>query len=79
MSPATDSTASRRNFWLAIAKIFVIEILVLIALAGAVVVYLNWSSDVAFAEFLAASKLSAAAPHSPLQAIKDHAPCDRSA
>ena len=78
-SPATDSTASRRNFWLAIAKIFVIEILVLIALAGAIVAYLNWSSDVAFAEFLAASKLSAAAPHSPLHAVKGHAPCDRSA
>jgi hypothetical protein len=78
-SPATNSTANHRNSWLAIAGIFVIEILVLIALAGAIVAYLNWSSDVAFAEFLTATKLSTAAPYSPFQAVKGHAPCDRSA
>jgi len=78
-SPANNSAASRQNFWPGIARIFVAEILVLIALAGAIVAYLNWSSDVALAEFLAASKLSAAAPHAPLHAVKGHAPCDRSA
>jgi hypothetical protein len=51
---------------------------VLLALAVAIVVYLNWSSEAAFADFLAASKPSAA-PSSSLHAVKGHAPCDRSA
>jgi hypothetical protein len=78
-SPANSSTNRRGNFWPAIAGIFVAEIVVLLVLSAAFVAYLNSSSDVAFAEFVAASKLSAAAPHSPLQAVKGHAPCDWSA
>ncbi|HSY55367.1 MAG TPA: hypothetical protein VK834_02850 [Bradyrhizobium sp.] len=51
----------------------------LLALAVAIVAYLNWSSEAAFAEFLAASQPSAAAPSSSLHAVKGRAPCDRSA
>jgi len=67
------------GFWPSIVRIIVLEILVLLALAVAIVAYLNWSSEAAFAEFLAASKPSAAAPSSSLHAVKGHAPCDRSA
>jgi hypothetical protein len=62
------ASASRRGFWPSIARIFVVEILVLLALLFAIVAYLNWSSEVAWAEFLAASKL--AAPSSPIQVVK---------
>jgi hypothetical protein len=45
---------------------------VLLALAGALVFYLNWSSEVAMSEFMAAGS-------HPLQAVKDRPPCDGSA
>jgi anti-sigma-K factor RskA len=69
---------SSLGFWPSTIRIVILEILVLLALAGAVVFYLNWSSEVAVAEFLAASKTQAA-PNSSLHAVKGHAPCDRSA
>jgi hypothetical protein len=74
---ANNSTTSRQNFWPAIVRIAVVEIVVLLALSAAFVGYLNWSSEVAFAEFLAASKLSA--PHSSLQPVKGKMACDRTA
>ena len=58
-SPVTKSTVSRRDFWVSIARIFLVEILVLIALSGAIVGYLNWSSEVAFSEFLASGQRAA--------------------
>ena len=67
---------SSLGFWPSIVRIIVLEILVLLALAVAIVVYLNWSSEAAFAEFLAASKPTSS---SSLHAVKGHAPCDRSA
>jgi hypothetical protein len=70
---------SSLGFWPSIVRIIVLEILVLLALAVAIVAYLNWSSEAAFAEFLAASQPSAAAPSSSLHAVKGRAPCDRSA
>ena len=87
-SPADYRPASRQRpwslrdlwsslgFWPSIVRIIILEILVLLALAGAIVFYLNWSSEAAFADFLAAGK---AAPSSSLHAVKGHAPCDRSA
>ena len=68
---------SSLGFWPSIVRIIVLEILVLLALAVAIVVYLNWSSEAAFAEFLASSKMPAAS--SSLHAVKGHARCDRSA
>ena len=58
-SGVNKSTASARDFWVSIARIFLVEVLVLVALSGAVVGYLNWSSEVAFSEFLAASQQAA--------------------
>jgi hypothetical protein len=78
-SPADNSPANRQGFWPPIIRIAIMEILVLLALSAAFVGYLNWSSEVTFADFLAASKLAAPAPHSSLQPVKGHALCDRSA
>jgi hypothetical protein len=77
-SPVNKRTAGARGFWASIARIFVVEVLVLVALSGAIVGYLNWSSEVAFAEFLAASQQTAAS--SPvIHAITERRPCERGA
>jgi hypothetical protein len=78
-SPVNNSPASRQSFWPSIARILLVEILLLVVLSGAVVGYLNWSSEAAWAEFMAASKQSASVPNSPLQTVKGHMPCDRNA
>ena len=78
-SPAAPSPAPRHGFWPSIARIALIEVLVLLALSGAVVGYLDWSSEAAWAEFMAASKQSASVPNAPVQTVKGHMPCDRSA
>jgi Tfp pilus assembly protein PilO len=57
--------------WTALVRIIVLEILVLLALAVALVYYLNWSSEISVSEFMAAEQ-------APLHAAKDHASCDRS-
>ncbi len=75
----SNSTVSRRDFWPAIARIALVEILVLLALGCATVGYVSWSSEIAFAEFLAASKVAAPSAHAPLQAVKGQKPCGRSA
>jgi hypothetical protein len=68
--------------WLAIVRTLLIQVLVLLALAGAVVRYLNWSSDTSWAEFLAAGESSAAVarhrpqPAAPDQTVKTKLPCD---
>jgi flagellar basal body-associated protein FliL len=69
--------------WPAILKTFLVEIAVLVALAGAFVFYVNWSSQVAFEEFMNADQSAAAeAEHRPpasipVQAVKGRANCDR--
>jgi hypothetical protein len=75
---------TKRGFdWPAIIKTLLVEIAVLIALAGAFVGYVNWSSQVAFEEFMDAGGSSAAeADHRPpasisVQAVKGRANCDR--
>jgi uncharacterized protein involved in cysteine biosynthesis len=61
-----------RAAWPAIVRIIILEIVVLIALAGALVYYLNWSSDAAVSEFMAKDGVS-------IQSVKNPVPCDRSA
>ena len=46
--------------WPAILKTLLVEIAVLVALAGAFVFYVSWSSQVAFEEFMDADQSSAA-------------------
>ena len=72
-SPRVVWTSTR--FWPSIVRIVVFEIVLLLALAGAAVAYLDWSSQENFAEFLAASKMQAA-PRAPLENVKGHM-CER--
>ena len=78
-SPAHQSPVHHRSFWPAIVRILLVEVLVLLALSGAIVGYLNWSSEAAWAEFKAATKLSAPEPKNPVQTVKAQKPCDRKA
>ena len=78
-SPVSNGPTSGERFWPSIARILLIEVLVLLALSGAVVGYLNWSSEAAWADFNAASKMSAREPKAPVQTVKSHMPCDRKA
>jgi hypothetical protein len=69
--------------WRGIASTVVIELLILLALAFAVVRYVEWSSDDALAEFMSATKPSASDPNpsgefsTPIQPLKGRAGCDR--
>ena len=76
-SPMYKRTAAQ-GFWTSIARIFLVELVVLIALSAAVVGYLNWSSEAAWSEFLAASK-HAPGSNAAVHAVRGQSPCDRSA
>ena len=76
-SPANNSTAKRQGFWPAIVRTLLVEVLLLVALSGAIVAYLNWSSNAAWSEFVAASKQAAPGPTTPIQTGKGQAPCVR--
>ena len=70
---------------LGIVRILLVQVMVLLALAGAVVRYVNWSSEVAWQEFLSASRPALAGassrpqplpqPQAPVQAVKAKAAC----
>ena len=78
-SPENAILAHRRAFWVSIARILLIEVLALIALAGLAVAYVDWSSEVAWSEFLAASKWQSLEANQTLHPIKDHKSCSRKA
>ena len=69
--------------WRGIAATVVVELFILLALAYAVVRYVEWSSDAALAEFMSAAKPSASDPNhsdefsTPIQSLKGRAGCDR--
>jgi hypothetical protein len=70
--------------WPAIARTLLVQVVVLLALSGAFIFYLNWSSDVAWQEFLEASEPSVADPNhhaqssAPVQTVKGQiAACPR--
>jgi Tfp pilus assembly protein PilO len=73
---APSSRASRQNSyqgsWPSIVRMIVLEIVLLLALAAALVYYLNWSSEAAMSEFMATGQPQ-------LHAVKDHPPCGHSA
>jgi len=58
--------------WPSIIRIIILEILLLLALSGAFVFYLNWSSEAAVSEFMTGAG-------QPLQTTKGRPPCDHSA
>jgi hypothetical protein len=82
--PSFDQ-ASRNNYgsyWSATAGILAIQLAVLFILSVAAIVYVNWSSDAALAEFMAAGKPSAMEPSQlpqpvPLQQVKSRSACPR--
>ncbi|HEY5047266.1 MAG TPA: hypothetical protein VII49_04510, partial [Rhizomicrobium sp.] len=61
---------NQRIDWPAIIKTLSVEMVVLLALAGAFVGYLDWSSEVNVREFMAASQSSVAdSGHGPRSSI----------
>jgi hypothetical protein len=68
---------------LGIVRTLLVQVLVMLALSGAVTGYLKWSSDAAWKEFMDAGKSSAPdVKHSPqasapLHAVQGHALCTR--
>lgn len=86
MQPSDNRNLEHRSIdWLGILRILLVQVLVLLALAAAVVRYLEWSSDQAWAEFSRAGILSSPAtdhrlrPATPLQPVRDKAACARKA
>ncbi|HEV3501635.1 MAG TPA: hypothetical protein VGZ92_15060 [Bradyrhizobium sp.] len=83
--PSSDnhSSENRGIDWRAIIRTLLVQVLVLLALSGAFIRYLDWSSNAALAEFVAASKPPAPDPGDraqssiPVQTAKRQAPCDR--
>lgn len=77
LSSGNQSPENRGICWLGIVRTLLVQVLVLLALSGAFVRYVNWSSDQAWAEFIAASGPSAlgAKSSTPVQAIHDQTPC----
>jgi hypothetical protein len=69
--------------WLAVVRTLLVQVVVLLALTGAVAFYLRWSSDANWEDFLAATKSSAADPGqraqspAPVQTVKRGATCNR--
>jgi len=62
--------------WRRLGATVVVELLVLVALAFAVVRYVEWSSDTNLAEFIGAPEASASDP-TPIQSLKGRTGCDR--
>lgn len=82
-SLGNQNQANRGINWPAIARTLLVQVLVLLALSGAVIGYLNWSSDSAWDEFIDASAPSVPDPthhaqsSTPVQAVKGQTACYR--
>ena len=70
---------------LGIVRILLVQVMVLLALAGAAVRWVNWSSEVAWQEFLSANRPALAGAsrqpplQAPVQAVKAKAACAKKA
>jgi hypothetical protein len=80
-SPA-DQTPPKRSFnWPAMMRTLLLQVFVLLALAGVFAAYAEWSSNATWAEFSAAGNPSALEPSHPALAstavhtVKNQAPC----
>ena len=69
--------------WLVVVRILLVQVLVLLALSGVIIGYVEWSSDAAWAEFIAstpwASDTGGPSFRTPLHAVRSPAFCIRSA
>jgi hypothetical protein len=59
---ANQNQENRGVNWLAVIRILLAQVLLLLALSGAIIGYIEWSSDAAWAEFSASSKSQASEP-----------------
>jgi hypothetical protein len=66
-SPDKAIQKNRGTDWPGIIGILAIQLAVLLAMSGAVIFYLDWSSNAALAEFMAATKSSVSGSNHPLQ------------
>jgi hypothetical protein len=73
-----SKTTSAQGFWASIVRILLVEVLVLVALSGAIVFYVDWSSKVAFAEFLATSQQTTGS-NPVIHPMTLQRPCERGA
>ena len=84
--PSLDNqhTDNRSSRWLGIVRTAMVQVMVLLALSVAVVYYLDWSSDKAWEDFLAAGKSEGLMLKSQLQSVmpvhrvSGKAPCAKS-
>jgi hypothetical protein len=77
----TQNPDNRGIDWMGIARTLAFQVVALLALAGAFIVYLDWSSDITFEEFVGISQPSSARAASrppspdPVKAAKGQVPC----
>jgi hypothetical protein len=82
-SPDHQIPDNRGIDWPAVVRILLLQVLVLLALAGAFIAYVNWSSERAFSEFVGASEVVPLAPYrqpqywASIRAVKGQASCKR--
>lgn len=86
MSSTDNQSKMNRNIdWLGIIRTVLVQVLVLLALTGAAVWYLNWSSEVALKEFIGADKPTVSSPNrlpqsqAPVQTVTGKTACARGA
>jgi hypothetical protein len=83
--PSFDRASRNDNdtYWSGMAGMLAIQLAVLFGLSVAAMVYLNWSSNAAVAEFMAAGKPSASSrlpqPSPPVQTVKNRTACAKRA
>ena len=84
-STRNQSEINRSIDWFGIVRTVFVQVLVLLALAGAVVWYLNWSSDMAWQDFISANQPLLFSPshhaqsQAPMQTVKAKAFCAKKA
>ena len=80
-SPADQQPPKHRINWSAVMRTFLVQVCVLLVLAGAFAAYVEWSSNATWAEFSAAGNPSANKSSHPALAstavhtVKNQTPC----
>jgi hypothetical protein len=81
--PDHQNPTNRGVDWPAVVRTLLVQVLVLLALTGAFIGYVNWSSEQAVWELMNAGEPALQEPHrasevaAPVQAVKDQALCRR--
>jgi hypothetical protein len=58
----SHSQENRRIDWSAVVRILLLQILILLTISSAIIGYLDWSSEAAWADFIAAGRPSVSDP-----------------